>query len=109
MESAWRRIGSRLTRRKRQLKAEARLLGAEVVQIGVQIWDKIDDLPFVPASFKLSPVKTQFYGHGAFMGAAPLYKVAITNVLAPHDHRGQRGSRHAVRDGQDRAVTRPVA
>ena len=49
-------------------------------------------------------------------GPEPLYKVAITKVLAQHDHRvvreGERrseGSRHAAWDGQDRAVTRPVA
>ncbi len=64
-------IVTRLRRRRRRLEAEARLVGAEVRQLGVQIWDKVDDLPFVPSSFKLTPIRTQFYGHGAFMGASP--------------------------------------
>lgn len=58
-------------RRQRRLGAEARLLGAEVRQLGARIWDQVDDLPFVPTRFKLTPIRTQFYGHGAFMGAAP--------------------------------------
>lgn len=61
----------RLRRKKRQLGAEARLIGAEVIHLGVQVWDRIDDLPFVHTSLKLTPIRTQFYGHGAFMGAAP--------------------------------------
>ncbi len=71
IEALFARISSLLRRRRRQLGAEARILGAEFVQFGAQIWDKIDDLPFVPPSFKLTPIRTQFYGHGAFMGAAP--------------------------------------
>src|SRR4051812_48555482 len=71
VEAVYNRLVSRLRSRRRQLKAEARLIGAEVLQIGVQIWDKIDDLPFVPSSFNLTPIRTQYYGHGAFMGAAP--------------------------------------
>lgn len=71
LEAIYARVVARLRSRRRQLKAEARLLGAEVLQLGAQVWDTIDDLPFVPSSFRLTPIKTQFYGHGAFMGAAP--------------------------------------
>jgi len=75
---AWRRVEDVLARallafrqRRRRLQAEARLVGAEVRQLGIQLWDKVDDLPFVPSSFKLTPIRTQLYGHGAFMGASP--------------------------------------
>ena len=34
-------IVTRLRRRRRRLEAEARLVGAEVRQLGVQIWDKV--------------------------------------------------------------------
>jgi hypothetical protein len=71
VESGWGALRARLRRRRRQLRAEARILSAEVLQLGVQIWDRVDDLPFVPSSFKLRPIRTQYYGHGAFMGAAP--------------------------------------
>ena len=60
-----------LARGRRRLGARGRLLGAEVRQIGVQLWDRVDELPAVGASHKLTPIRTQFYGHGAFMGAAP--------------------------------------
>jgi hypothetical protein len=71
VETWWNAVFARLRRRQRRLSAEARILRAEVIQLGAQIWDKVDDLPFVPTSFKLTPIRTQFYGHGAFMGAAP--------------------------------------
>jgi hypothetical protein len=71
IERARRLVRSRLRRRRAQLEAEARLIGAEVRQIGAQLWSRVDDLPLLPASFKFSPIRTQFYGHGAFMGAAP--------------------------------------
>ncbi len=71
VELVWAKLGARFRQRRRRLEAEARLVGAEVRQIGVQIWDKVDDLPFVPSSFKVTRIRTQFYGHGAFMGASP--------------------------------------
>lgn len=71
LEAWWGALLGRLRRRRRQLRAEARLIGAEVLQLGAQIWDRVDDLPFVPERFRLTPIRTQFYGHGAFMGAAP--------------------------------------
>ena len=71
VEARWGALMARLRGRRRQLRAEARILSAEVRQLGVQLWDRVDDLPFVPSSFKLTPIRTQYYGHGAFMGAAP--------------------------------------
>lgn len=50
------------------LGQEALLKGQEVL---LDLWDKVDDLPFVPSFLKIIPVRNQFYGHGAFMGAAP--------------------------------------
>lgn len=71
LERWWARLTDRFRRRRRQLGAEARILGAEVRQLGVVLWDRVDDLPLVPSSYKVTPIRTQFYGHGAFMGAAP--------------------------------------
>lgn len=71
VEDAFARALLAVRRRRRRLEAEARLVGAEVRQLGIQLWDKVDDLPFVPSSFKVTPIRTQFYGHGAFMGASP--------------------------------------
>ncbi len=71
VEGLWTRALAGVRRRRRRLGAEARLLGAEVRQLGTKIWDQVDDLPFVPTRLKLTPIRTQFYGHGAFMGAAP--------------------------------------
>lgn len=71
VEALYDRLFARVRSRRRRLKAEARLLSAEVLQLGARLWEKIDDLPFVPSSFTLTPIRTQFYGHGAFMGAAP--------------------------------------
>lgn len=70
-EQWYNRVTARFRRERRQLGAEMRLLSAEVIQLGAKVWDAVDDLPLIPKSFKLKPVKTQFYGHGAFMGAAP--------------------------------------
>lgn len=71
VEAWWGRLLGRFRQRRRRLRAEARLIGAEVRQLGAALWDQVDDLPFAPESFKLTPVRVQFYGHGAFMGAAP--------------------------------------
>ncbi|MBL0194515.1 MAG: hypothetical protein IPQ09_09905 [Myxococcales bacterium] len=71
VEGWWVGVRALFRRRRRRLQAEARIVGAEVLQLGAQLWDKVDDLPFVPASFRLTPIRTQFYGHGAFMGASP--------------------------------------
>lgn len=71
VEAAFGRVGAWLSRGRRRFGARGRLLGAEVRQLGVQLWDRVDDLPVVGAAHKLTPIRTQFYGHGAFMGAAP--------------------------------------
>ncbi len=62
----------------RQLGEEARALGEEAREIGREaaalaeaLWDRLEDLPLAPSAFRISPVRNQFYGHGAFMGAAP--------------------------------------
>lgn len=54
----------RLRRQQRKIEAGAR-------QLGLQLLDVIDDLPFVPTLVPIRPVHNQYYGHGAFMGAAP--------------------------------------
>jgi len=71
LEDGLRRAWRLIRRRQARLEAEARLLAAEAAQLGVRIWDAVDDLPFVPSLQRISPVHNQFYGHGAFMGAAP--------------------------------------
>lgn len=50
-----------------QIREDARLLSAELHVL----WDSIDGLIFKPSRARFPPVSTQFYGHGAFMGAAP--------------------------------------
>ena len=70
VEAVANRALARFRRRRHKLEAEARLLGAEVAQLGAQLWSRVDDLPLVER-FKLPQISTQFYGHGAFMGAAP--------------------------------------
>lgn len=64
-------IIAKWTARRRRLRAGARLLGSEIRQLGARFWDRIDSLHVETESFRLTPIRTQFYGHGAFMGAAP--------------------------------------
>lgn len=64
LEHLLQRLRQRLRRQQRKIEAEAR-------QIGLQLLDVIDDLPFVPTLVPIRPVANQYYGHGAFMGAAP--------------------------------------
>jgi hypothetical protein len=63
-------VGDWRTRRRR-LEAGARLIGAEVRQLGAGFWEPIDALHFLPPRLSFTPVSTQYYGHGGFMGAAP--------------------------------------
>jgi len=64
LEHEWWRFWRRMRRRGRQLDAQAKAIGRE-------LWDLVDDLPFVSALAPIEPVLNQFYGHGSFMGAAP--------------------------------------
>jgi hypothetical protein len=51
-------------RRRRQIEARAQ-------EIAGELWDLVDDLPIFADRPSIAPVANQFYGHGAFMGAAP--------------------------------------
>lgn len=77
---AWLRLRLRL--RRRQIGAEVReageriqeagdRLGAEVAEAKERLLDFVDDLPLIGAILPVPAVRNQFYGHGAFMGAAP--------------------------------------
>lgn len=56
----------------RQLGSEAlALVGSEALALAEQVWDHLDDLPFVHELLRIEPVYRQLYAHGAFMGAAP--------------------------------------
>lgn len=66
-----RQIGAVVEQEVMELGAGVRELGAGVAEVGRELWDRVDDLPFVPTFLKIIPVRNQFYGHGAFMGAAP--------------------------------------
>ncbi len=71
VENLWGAVRDRFRTQQKQLRAEARLLQAEALQLGVSFWEGIDGLPFQPLRTAFTPVRTQFYGHGAFMGAGP--------------------------------------
>lgn len=43
----------------------------EALRAGVAGWGTVDAAPFAAARFPVRRVRTQYYGHGAFMGAAP--------------------------------------
>ena len=58
-------------RARRRLRRQQRRIEAEARQLGIELLDVIDDLPFVPTLVPIRPVANQYYGHGAFMGAAP--------------------------------------
>ncbi len=70
-----------------------------MLQFGAQLW-----VPTGPStSFKLRPVRTQFYGHGAFMGAAPALIAderwrAILGFLMPDVAAELRAALEASRD-----------
>jgi len=71
LAGAWNALEHLLARLRRRLRRQQRQLEAEARQLGLQLLDVIDDLPFVPTLVPIRPVHNQFYGHGAFMGAAP--------------------------------------
>ena len=61
----------RAARVKREVEAEARLAEAEVRQVGAQLLEPFDGFHLFASALDIAPVSTQYYGHGAFMGAAP--------------------------------------
>lgn len=65
VEAAWRAVTRRLRRRRRQIKAEVRHLGDELREFA-------DDLAWIWTPPSIVPVRKRFYGHGAYMGAAPI-------------------------------------
>ena len=64
-------LGLTLTKRLERVMEEAERLGAEAFEGVAAIWERLDDLPFVPDAFQMPPIRRQLYAHGAFMGAAP--------------------------------------
>lgn len=54
----------------RRAERETKEVEAEVRQLGLDLLDKVDDLPFIPQLVPVPPLTNQYYGHGAFMGAA---------------------------------------
>jgi hypothetical protein len=79
------RVRQRLARRKRRLRERTDLLAAGVTQLGAEVFQRaaeiaqrgrdeflrFSELGFEPSRQGVRPVPTQYYGHGAFMGAAP--------------------------------------
>jgi len=65
VEAGWRAVMRRLRRRQRQIQAEVRHLGEELREF-------VDDLAWIWTPPSIVPVRKRFYGHGAYMGAAPI-------------------------------------
>lgn len=68
---AIRGLVDRVRARRLRLRAEVRIVEGEVRRLGARIWERIDALRLTAHRFEFTPIRTQFYGHGAFMGAAP--------------------------------------
>ena len=68
----------------RGAERRTRRIEAEVRQLGLDLLDRVDDLPGMPPLVVMPPLTNQFYGHGAFMGAAPglLQDQAWRRILA---------------------------
>lgn len=54
-----------------ELEAEVQQLSSRALALVTLIWDRFDELPFVPSLLRIDPIRRRFYAHGAFMGAAP--------------------------------------
>lgn len=67
----WRRVEHVAVASSRRVRRKTRRLEAEARQIARELWDAVDDLPFVPSRHKFTRVCNQYYAHGSFMGAAP--------------------------------------
>ena len=61
----------RAGRVQREVEAEARLAEAEVRQVGARLLEPFEGFTLFDAVLGIAPISTQYYGHGAFMGAAP--------------------------------------
>jgi hypothetical protein len=54
-----------------ELREAGERVGSELREAGERLLDLVDDLPLIGRLLPFDPVRNQFYGHGAFMGAAP--------------------------------------
>jgi len=64
-------VRRRAGRVQREVQAEARLAEAEVRQVGARLLEPFEGFTLFDAVLGIAPISTQYYGHGAFMGAAP--------------------------------------
>lgn len=71
MHRLLRLVRRRAGRVQREVEAEARLAEAEVRQAGARLLEPFEGLTLFDAVLGIAPISTQYYGHGAFMGAAP--------------------------------------
>ncbi len=71
MHRLLRLVRRRVGRVQREVEAEARLAEAEVRQVGARLLEPFEGLTLFDAVLGIAPISTQYYGHGAFMGAAP--------------------------------------
>lgn len=85
---SWRRVEDVATASSNRVRRKTRKLEEEARRLARELWDAVDDLPFVPNRHKFlislpveapapeAPVRAtritnQYYAHGSFMGAAP--------------------------------------
>lgn len=71
LHRVWRLVRRRAGRVQREVEAEARLAEAEVRQAGARLLEPFEGFALFDSVFGIAPIGTQYYGHGAFMGAAP--------------------------------------
>jgi hypothetical protein len=67
----WVRVEDTAQRAARKLRRKGDEIEREARALVVELWKLVDDHPFESPREKILPVVNQFYGHGAFMGAAP--------------------------------------
>lgn len=68
---AWAAIERGAWRLWRWLRREQQAIEAEAQKFGEDLLSFVDELVFVVSHHDIPPIRNQFYGHGAFMGAAP--------------------------------------
>ncbi len=71
-EQAWVGVEDLAERQARRLGRRQRRLEAGARRVLDQLWELVDDLPFVPDRDPIPRVSRRLYAHGAFMGAGPL-------------------------------------